>query len=373
MNSRLNDDMADLASEATSPDLYDRVISTSRRRLIRRNLFAGLAAIVMVTGGVIGVGTFTSPAESVEPVAGPAASDGEGADLTGKLFDASQAPNAGRYTLMSRTAWSEPIEVTKLTAVDTRSPRLSPDGGRLSWLSKPDDSDFRTLMVRDLDSGEDTEVTAEITADGDGCVFPTWSPDGSRLFVDRGDHPSGDRYGFFDVEGGRFTPVPGFRGCDAHVAIVSGQEVVYSIDGAEIYVSGLDDEATVTPIGAALESQGLMPSSVLAVSDTGELACVATLDVGSTDFQVGDGWACNAIVEVQTGAVLDLSGLGDWTANATVFDHPSGLIVHLQEEGNDGYTVDILALADYDGTVITEAEWYLRSDEFESLLVAYRH
>jgi|GEM_PF-4706746 len=370
MNSRLHDDMSDLASEAKSPDLYDRVLATSRRQLIRRNSIAGLAAVVAISGGVIGVGAIAGPAD---PGPAPTAFEGDGEDLRGRLFDAFVSPNLNVYTLLSRTHGSEPTEVAKLTGVVTQSPRLSPDGSQLSWLSLDEDEPGapHTLMIRDLASGEDTEITGGIPAAATGCVNPTWTLDGSRLFVDRGDDASDGRYGFIDIATEEFTPLPGFRGCDPRMAMVSDREVVYSIDETEVYVSGLGDDATATPIADALAAEGLRADYLTAVSNDGELACVDTDEIDAPDGRTGS-WDCDLIVEIETGTVVDLADLGDWSANETVFNHPAGLILHLREKGDDGYTIDTLTLTGRDGSILAEADWFLPSDEFESLFVGYR-
>ncbi|MFD0555445.1 hypothetical protein FB566_0650 [Stackebrandtia endophytica] len=371
MNSRLHDDMTDLASEATSPDLYDRVLSTSRRQLIRRNTIAGLVAVMVISGVVVGANVYADPAGQGTGLAASEADEPE--DLRGTLFDAFVAPNRNGYTLFTRTPGSEPTVVADLTAVSAQSPRLSPDGTLLSWLAVDEDTPEapHTLMIRVLESGEDFEIADDIPADVADCVTPTWTPDGSRLFVDRGEERTADRYGFIDIDSDEFTPLPGFRGCDPQVATVSGREVVYSIDGTEVFATEIGGDAVATPIAAALASEGLKTDHLTAVSDDGRLACVDGDAIDAPGGRTGS-WECDLIVEVDTGDILDLSTQGDWSANATVFDHPAGLILHVREQDENGYTVDILALVGADGSIVDEVDWFLTSDEYESLFVGYR-
>ena len=74
------------------------------------------------------------------------------------------------------TAGGDPVRLTDGPGRDT-TPRWSPDGGRLAFLSDP--SGTTQLWLLDLDSGE----TRQLTSLPGGASSPYWSPDGKRIAI----------------------------------------------------------------------------------------------------------------------------------------------------------------------------------------------
>ena len=141
------------------------------------------------------------------------------------------------------------------------SPRLSPDGGRLAWLTWNHPNmpwDGTRLMVCDLDALGAPENVEQVAGGQDESVFqPEWSPEGTLHFVS-------DRTGWWNL----------YRRCGGRIEALCEKEAEF---GLPQWAFGMSTYAFVSPerIACAYGERG---TSHLALLDTesGELEPVET-------------------------------------------------------------------------------------------------
>ncbi|ADD42909.1 hypothetical protein [Stackebrandtia nassauensis] len=191
MHDHLTTDMKALADRARTVDLTERTHATARRLRTTRIAVAGVAALALAVGtGAVWTTTALPQGGNGVP---PAASTDR---LTTKLD--------GRFVFTRGSevvTWTPGGDPEVLDGIEDPNPetfRFSPDGVLLSYL----DQDGQ-LHVHDVADDAEIRVPDRDIVDASADP-PVWTPDSQRLWIDTGREE--DRYGFYDVDSGEFTP-----------------------------------------------------------------------------------------------------------------------------------------------------------------------
>jgi dipeptidyl aminopeptidase/acylaminoacyl peptidase len=183
------------------------------------------------------------------------------------------------------------------------SPRLSPDGGRLAWLTWNHPNmpwDGTLLVVCDLDAEGAPENVEQVAGGQDESIFqPEWSPDGTLHFVS-------DRTGWWNLyrrRGGRIEALcekeaefglPQWAFGMSTYAFVSPERIVCSYgESGSSHLAFLDTESgglepIETPYSGIsfVRADGATGDVVFRGSSPAETACIVRLDVSTGHHEV---------------------------------------------------------------------------------------
>ncbi|CAM3320330.1 TolB family protein [Stackebrandtia soli] len=349
----IHDDLAALASEATAPDLYDGVLTESRRLRFRRAAIAGSAAVIVAVGGVAGAAGLAG-AEDTPLSTSPAGPSTDA--LNGTLYDSGFRQGPEGESLYRFTAGDETSTVvfTK-DGLYYHTAAVSPDGSKVTYLDG--EQDGGAIKLRDTETGDVTEL-GEYAGAGI-CSTPVWSVDGQRVYVDHGPDATGARYGVIDIATNEETPLDE-GGCDTQVAAdPDGGDILYWITGGATDLEVMRHDSTgttTTPVGDFMRDQGAVLGELTAVSRDGSLACI---HYGGVD-PVGPGLdrmnVCLGIIDLTTGKfVLTFEETDERAGTALTFD-VDGMLLLTANGGSalelvemDGTTVDSITVATHPG------------------------
>lgn len=229
-------------------------------------------------------------------------------------------PNGGgaadvRNEIVRLAAHEESVPEVLITGPDfVASPRWSPGGEKLCWVEWDHPNmpwDATRVVVRDLDSGEDTVVAGG--AD-EACQEPNWQPDGSLLFIS-------DRTGWWNLY--RFSPddatVTPLVEIEAEIGeppwTLGGSRYAVLPDGRIVFARWQDgiDGLAVRLTDGTVSDLDLEFSSVFCVRSAGGTSVVLTAGTPTSEpsisrIALGDADAVSSVVTLRP--ARDLADLG---------------------------------------------------------------
>lgn len=363
---QLQDLLSDMADDVRPTSVHDKAVLQSRGIGMRRAAIASVAALTLIGGGVFGVAALADGPDG-DRVVDPAEDVRE---IHGTYFVVDSGGQGDPERLVSWRVGDD--EVTELANAESagwglfvRTGEVSPDGKHFSFLSpSPEEGgsaeDANSVMVMDLATKEIRKV-ADYSTTGDPCSPPMWSPDGERLYVDRGPGASGDRTGYVELASGDFTPLPIDEPCDLTVTTGDdGDDVVLSTargdDGAEVYATTADGERTAVGAAAIAGADSRYITDLVAASADGRYLCV---EPGLEKNEYHDGIkgrsdTCDFIIDTvdEETIVIDERNGAFPTGGPSMFVIPGRILL----EGDDGDGGTTHLLRDVDGTVLDEID-----------------
>lgn len=286
MNNEFREHLTELANKMNGIDMYDNVLTASRKRTIRRTVLAAGAAVVMV-GGLVGVGLTVLPSADAEPPPGDDKKGEQSQGIPGQLY---YPDDDGNYTIVE-----DGQTVGNPWAKDST---ISHDGKMAAWLEES--SGF--LIADDAEGtvyGQFPPGKKDLGVDNP-CVRPTWSPiddhllyaveidgDATRLQIQIRDVSTSELTASFPADGAcNFRWAADGTGLVAQMGY-QGDMVAMDVDG-----SGRN-EFSVPSQGAEV--------SLFSVSAGSKEICVAQGFQHSDDEPYSR--TCNATVDPETGQV----------------------------------------------------------------------
>lgn len=329
----LRRDLADLADQIGPVDLYAGSLRRSRRIGRRRVAVTSAAAVLLVAmGGAVLAQLNPARQDNGQRYAAPAVEAAQSVPgLPGTLFYATPTGDT-----LVRVAVDGKRPVMAAGFEDWRGD-VTPDGNRIAYVA--DDG-----TVRVIEAG--TRRSLAVSRAGDPTSLPSWSPDGTRLLLDRKDvQGTRARPGVFDVESGTFSPL---AAAGHHLRWSGdGRSIVYATDDCRLMVAGADgtgarqvpvlgdDDRAVNPSG----SFACIPVSVSA--DASRVAVTLHSGDPSQDSGADDGPA-DSVIETATGQAVPLPVEG--AVNAALFRPDGTLLIRSDDAGNT--TLTLLSAAD---------------------------
>ncbi|MFD0557236.1 hypothetical protein FB566_2494 [Stackebrandtia endophytica] len=311
MTDELKHLMTRLADEVKPASLHEAATRRSRQVSRRHAGLAGIAALALVGGAVVGLnGLAFGDSNEAAPAAAPEVQlDGVFYETLTTL-DVSDAVN--RFTVDDPTR----VEVASGGSGNlfTDTANVSPDGRYISYLTHDTQAEdgfnwIGRFMLLDIQSNEHREL-AEFNTESDGCSAPTWTPDG-RLFLDLGTDAE-DRYGLYDPATDDFSTTVDPKGCDVQVARdEDGKDLFIASehlggDTFTINMTTADGDTTESPLRKIFRELDININNLTAITDDGQLACLRTTArptyTGHESYDPRR--SCDYVVEIASGKLL---------------------------------------------------------------------
>jgi TolB protein len=325
--------LADLADQIGPVDLYAGSLRRSRRIGRRRVAVTSAATVLLVAmGGAVLTRIHTPRQDNSQRYAAPVVEAPQSVPgLPGTLFYVT--PN-GDTLVRIAVDGKRPVMASGFE--DWRGD-VTPDGKRIAYVA--DDA-----TVRVIEAG--TRRSLAVSGGEDPTSLPSWSPDGTRLLLDRKDFGGSQaRPGVFDVESGTFTPLA----VTGHHLRWSGdgRSIVYATDDCRLMVAASD--------GTNPRQVPVLGDGDRAVNPSGSYACIpvgasadasrvaVTLHSGDASQGSGtDDGPADSVIETATGQAVPLPVEG--LVNAALFRPDGTLLIRSDDDGDT--TLTLLSAAD---------------------------
>lgn len=286
MSQEFREHLTELADKMNGIDMYDNVLTASRKRRVRRTVLAAGVAVTMF-GGLVGVGFAVLPNADAEPPPGDTLEHTIENGILGQLY---YPDDSGQYNIVDD---GEPVD-----SPWAGDPAISHDGKMSARVEDPGGflivEDAEGTVYGQFPPGKDDKSV------GNPCVQPTWSPvddqilyaiaingDENNLLIQIRDVSTSDLEASFPADGAcNFKWAADGSGLVAQEGY-QGEMVAMDVDGSN------RREFSVDAQGAEV--------SLFSVSAETEEICVAQGFQHSDDEPYSR--TCNATVDPETGKI----------------------------------------------------------------------